>query len=101
MAPCRRIVYEYVADVEVAKKRFYVPATSLEALSAIRQRCRDMEALFSNFHVGNVGGDGMERSWVSVGVWGAHTYAYFADASFIARAERIIKEPGPRPSECA
>ena len=55
MAPCRRIVYEYVADVEVAKKRFYVPATSLEVLSAIQQRCWDMEALLSGFHVGDVG----------------------------------------------
>ena len=35
MALCRRIVYKYFANVEVAKKCFYVPATSLEALSAI------------------------------------------------------------------
>ena len=54
MALCSRIVDKYVADVEVAKKCFYVPATSLEALSAIRRRCQGMEALFSRFHVSDV-----------------------------------------------
>jgi hypothetical protein len=39
----------------LTRKGFYVLATSLEAVSAIRQRCRDMEALFSDFHVGDVG----------------------------------------------
>jgi hypothetical protein len=42
------------ADEEAAEKCFHVPATSPEALSAIRRRCRDMEALFSDFHVGDV-----------------------------------------------
>jgi len=55
MAPCRRIVKECVADVEVAEKRFHVPATSLEALSANRRHCWDMEALLSGFHAGDVG----------------------------------------------
>ena len=43
------------ADEEAAEKHFHVPATSPEALSAIRRRCQDMEVLFSNFHVGEVG----------------------------------------------
>ena len=46
---------EMGADVEATEICFHVPATSLEALSAIRRRCRDMEALFSSFHVGDVG----------------------------------------------
>ena len=49
------MIGEHVADEEAAEKRFHVPATSLEALSAIRRRCRDMEALFSDFHVGDMG----------------------------------------------
>ena len=40
---------------KAAKKCFHVLATSLEALSTIRRHCRDMEALFSDFHIGNVG----------------------------------------------
>jgi hypothetical protein len=43
------------ADEKAAKKHFHVLAMSLEALSAIQQRCRDMEALFSSFHIGDVG----------------------------------------------
>jgi len=50
------MIDEHGADEEAADKCFHVPATSLEALSAIRRRCRDMEALFSSFHVGDVGG---------------------------------------------
>ena len=42
-------------DEKAAKKCFHVLATSLEALSTIRQHCQDMEALFSDFHIGNVG----------------------------------------------
>ena len=49
------VIDEHIADEKVAEKHFYVPATSLEALSAIRQRCRDMEVLFSNFHIGDIG----------------------------------------------
>jgi len=48
------VIDEHVAEEEAAEKRFNVPATSLEALSAIRRRCRDMEALFSDFHIGDV-----------------------------------------------
>ena len=51
----RGVIGERVADKKAAKKRFHVPATSLEALSAIRRRCQAMEALFSDFHVGDVG----------------------------------------------
>jgi len=43
------------ADVEATEICFHVPATSLEVLSAIQRRCQDMEALFSSFHVGDVG----------------------------------------------
>ena len=43
------------ADEKAAKKRFHVLATSLEALSAIRRHCQDMEALFSDFHISDVG----------------------------------------------
>ena len=39
---------------EAAEKHFPVPATSLEALSAIQRRCQDMEVLFCTFHVGDV-----------------------------------------------
>jgi len=69
------VIDEHVADEKAAKKRFRVPATSLEALSAIRRCCRDMEALFSVFHVGDVGVgvvggchgcwvDGLVASWM-------------------------------------
>jgi len=51
----RGVMIEAGADEEAAEKPFHVPATPLEALSAIRRRCRDMEALFSRFHVGDVG----------------------------------------------
>ena len=46
---------EHSADEEAAEKHFHVPATSSEALSAIQRRCQGMEALFSDFHVGDVG----------------------------------------------
>ena len=58
----RGAIGEHVADEEADEKRFHVPATSLEALSAIQRCCRDMEALCSDFHVGDVG--------VGVGVGG-------------------------------
>ena len=51
----RGVIYEHGADKKAAGKRFHVPATSLEALSAIRQRCQDLKALFGVFNVGNVG----------------------------------------------
>jgi hypothetical protein len=51
----RGVISEHGADKEAAEKRFHVPATSLEALSAIRRHCRDMEVLFSDFHVGDMG----------------------------------------------
>jgi hypothetical protein len=43
------------ADEEAAEKRLHVLATSLEALSAIRRCCQNMEVLFSHFHVGDMG----------------------------------------------
>ncbi len=49
------MIDEHVADEKAAKKHFRVPATSLEALSAIRRCCRDMEAVFSRFHIGDAG----------------------------------------------
>ena len=55
MAPCRGVIGEHCADDKAAKKCFHVLAMSLEALSAIRRRCQDMEALFSGFHIGAVG----------------------------------------------
>ena len=69
--------HTHVADVEVAEKHFHVLATSLEALSAIRRRCLDMEALFSDFHIGNVGvgvvGDCFSRlSGCFVVAWACH-----------------------------
>ena len=51
----RGVIYEHGADEKAAEKHFHVPATSLEALSAIRRCCQDMEALFGVFHVGDVG----------------------------------------------
>ena len=42
-------------DEKAAKKCFHVLATLLEVLSAIRRCCRDMEVLFSDFHIGDVG----------------------------------------------
>ena len=64
------VIDEYVADEKATKKHFHVPATSLEALSAIRRRCRDMEAPFSGFHIGDVGVGVMwvrRRCWLGVG----------------------------------
>jgi hypothetical protein len=55
VSSCRETSGECAADVEDAEKRFHVPVTSSEALSANRRCCRDMEALFSVFHVGEVG----------------------------------------------
>ena len=52
---CKGAIDEPSADEEAAEKYFHVLATSLEALSTIRRRCQDMEVLFSNFHVGDVG----------------------------------------------
>ena len=49
------MIDENGADEKATKKHIHVLATSLEALSAIRRHCRDMEALFSDFHIGNVG----------------------------------------------
>jgi len=49
------VINEHVADEKAAKKHFHVPATSLEALSTIRQHCQAMEALFSDFHIGDMG----------------------------------------------
>ena len=49
------MIDENGADEKAAKKCFHVLATSLEVLSAIRQHCQDMEALFSDFHISNVG----------------------------------------------
>ena len=49
------MIDENGADKKAAKKRFHVLATSLEALSAIRRHCQDMEALFSDFHISDVG----------------------------------------------
>ncbi len=63
MTPCRGIIIEYVTDVEGAEKCLHVPATSLEALSANRRRCWDMEALFCDFHASDVG------IWV---IWSGH-----------------------------
>ena len=54
-ASCRGTLSECAADVEAAEKHFHVLATSLEVLSANRQHCRDMEALFSSFHIGGMG----------------------------------------------
>ena len=49
------VIDEHITDEKVAEKHFYVPATSLEALSTIRRCCGDMEALFSDFHIGDIG----------------------------------------------
>ena len=49
------VIDEPSANEEDAENHFHVPATSLEALSAIRQCCQDMEVLFSNFHIGDMG----------------------------------------------
>ena len=51
----RGVIDEHVTDKKAAKKHFHVPATLLEVLSAIRRHCRDMEALFSCFHISDVG----------------------------------------------
>ena len=51
----RGVINERITDEKAAGKHFHVLATSLEALSTIRQRCRDMEVLFSGFHVGDAG----------------------------------------------
>jgi hypothetical protein len=50
----RGVIYEHIADDNAAEKRLDVLATSLEALSAIRRRRRDMEALCSDFDNGDV-----------------------------------------------
>jgi len=50
------VIGEHVADKKAAEKCFHVPATSLEALSAIQRRCQAMEALFSDVGVGIMGG---------------------------------------------
>ena len=55
VALCRGTLSECATDMEAAEKRFHVPAMSLEALSANRRHCRDMEVLFSSFHIGSVG----------------------------------------------
>ena len=55
MGKCIGMINEHVADEEAAEKHFHVPATSLEALSAIRRHCQDMEVLFCIFHIGDVG----------------------------------------------
>ena len=52
---CTGVIDEHIANEKVAEKHFYVPATSLEVLSAIQQDWRDMEALFSDFHVDDMG----------------------------------------------
>jgi len=52
---CRGVIDKHGTDEKAAEKCFHVPATSLEALSAIRWRCQDMEAIFSSFHIGSVG----------------------------------------------
>ena len=102
MAPSRRMVDEYVADVEVAKKHFYVPAMSLEALSAIRRRCWDMEALFSVFHVGDVGvGVVWSGRGCRLGCGGCVCVPTLPMPVLLPEHERTMKEPGPRPSECA
>jgi len=49
------VINKHVSDEKAAKKHFHVPATLLEVLSAIRQRYQDMEALFSDFHIGDMG----------------------------------------------
>ena len=49
------MIDENGTDEKAAKKCFHVLATSLEALSAIRRHCQDMEALFGDFHVSDVG----------------------------------------------
>ena len=51
----RGVIIKAGADKEAAEKCFHVLATPLEALSAIRRRCWDMEALFSGFHIDEVG----------------------------------------------
>src|SRR3984885_1972803 len=43
MGQCIGMINEHVADEEAAEKHFPVPATSLEALSAIRRRCQAMD----------------------------------------------------------
>ena len=48
------MIRERGADEEAAEKHFHVPATSLEALSANRRRCQDMEVLLCGFHVDDV-----------------------------------------------
>lgn len=55
MTPCGAVIDEYFAEVEGAEKRFHVPETSSEVLSAIRLCCQDMEAFFSGLHVSKVG----------------------------------------------
>ena len=50
----RGVIDEHITNEKAAEKHFHIPATLLEVLSAIRQHCRDMEALFSNFHIGDV-----------------------------------------------
>ncbi len=52
---CRGMLGECTADVEDTEKHFHVPATLFEVLSANRRCCRDMEAHFCIFHIGNVG----------------------------------------------
>ena len=56
-------------DEKAAKKHFHVLATSLEALSAIRRHCQDMEALFSNVGVGAVGSSFGHQSGCFVVAW--------------------------------
>jgi hypothetical protein len=52
VAPCRGTIRSLIYNIEVTKNRVHVPATASEALSAHRRRCRDMEALFCDFHGG-------------------------------------------------
>ena len=58
-------------NVEDAEKRFHVVAASLEARSANRRHCCDMEVLFSIFHIGDVGIGVMGRGHghYLVGMW--------------------------------
>ena len=77
---CKGVIDEHSANEEAAEKHFHVLATSPEALSTIRQCCQDMEVLFSDFHVGNMG----------VGVVGGCHGCRFCHLGCVMRGRRVL-----------
>jgi hypothetical protein len=96
----RGSINEHVADMGGAEKRFHVPATSLEALSANRRRCRDTEALFCDFHAGDVGVGmmGIGRACRLGCMWHVHVPALQV-VVLLLEHDRTLKKrwaPGPQ-----